>query len=120
MIKFSDADFDKYFIKHKKNIGSGAFGKVFLVTHKITKKKYALKEIEKIPNFTIDQLLNDYQNEFASPLIHDHPNLAKVYFAFKSTTFSGDDCVSILMEYLPKTLDQEIRERMVSKNDFTP
>ena len=120
MINFSEADFDKYFIKHKKSIGKGGFGNVYLATHKITQKKYALKEIEGIPDFTIEQLLNDYQKEFASPLIHDHPNLAKVYFAFKSTTFGGDDCVAILMEYLPKTLDQEIRDRMAIKNYFTP
>lgn len=45
MINFSQQEFEKYYIKEKGTIGVGAFGKVFLVTHRITNKKFALKEI---------------------------------------------------------------------------
>lgn len=36
MINFTQQEFEKYYIKEKGTIGSGGFGKVFLVTHKIT------------------------------------------------------------------------------------
>ena len=75
-------------------LGSGAFGHVYLVVHNFTKKKYALKVINK------RKLLQTYGNceliyneiEIHSKL--NHPNIIRLY-----NTLETDEEISILLEY---------------------
>ena len=75
-------------------LGFGSFGRVYLVTHKITKKKYALKVINK------RKLIQAYGNckliyneiEIQSKL--NHRNIIRLY-----TKKETDDEIKILLEY---------------------
>ena len=75
-------------------LGFGSFGRVYLVTHKITKKKYALKVINK------RKLIQAYGNckliyneiEIQSKL--NHRNIIRLY-----TKKETDDEIQILLEY---------------------
>ena len=75
-------------------LGFGSFGRVYLVTHKITKKKYALKVINK------NKLIQAYGNckliyneiEIHSKL--NHRNIIRLY-----TKKETEDEIQILLEY---------------------
>ena len=75
-------------------LGTGSYGHVYLVTHNITKKKYALKVINK------HRLIQAYGNceliynekEIHSKL--NHPNIIKLYNFFET-----DEEINFLLEY---------------------
>ena len=75
-------------------LGSGSYGRVYLVSHNETKEKYALKVIDK------KKLLNMYGNcdiIYNEIKIHsklEHPNIIRLY-SFKETEYE----INIIMEY---------------------
>ena len=84
------SDFD--FIKE---LGSGSFGTVYLVSHKKTKAKYALKEIDKTEPQNIEQKKAfNREVEIMSKL--NHPNIVKLYGHFEDEKY----CYFI-MQYIP-------------------
>ena len=84
MLKFGIEDFNKFFTKEKL-LGSGAYGKVFLVTHKFTKKRYAMKLIEEKKNYyTVDEMEKEFSKEIETLIVQRHPNIAKLHFCFKN------------------------------------
>ena len=78
-----------------KELGSGAFGTVYLVSHKKTKAKYALKAIDKSEPENIEQKKTfNREVEIMSKL--NHPNIVKIYGHFEDEKY----CYFI-MEYIP-------------------
>jgi serine/threonine protein kinase len=102
-----------------KLIGKGSFSRVYEVFEIATKTKYALKEIEidddyiqrstqssnKDSWFFLSEKVSDICQIFMEP----HPNLANIKFFFKRTQTS-QLFFCIVIEFLPLTLEQEIRE----------
>ena len=98
-----------------KELGSGSYGQVYLVYHKITKIKYALKAIDK----------NDKSNKKEKHYFYreieimykiQHPNVVKLYGHFEDNNF----CYFIL-EYIPngniyKLIPKHGRKRLDNKN----
>lgn len=68
----------------------------------------------------VDELLTSYQKEIEPLIIHDFPLLCKVHFAFKSMSNDNVECFAALMEYLPKTINQDIKERVKNNNYYSP
>jgi len=69
-----------------KEIGTGAYGKAYLATHKITKAKYAIKAIDKLDIENIkEKSLFFREVEIMYKL--DHPNIAKLYSHFEDNNF---------------------------------
>ena len=88
-----------------KELGIGSFGTVYLVQHKKTKAKYALKAIDKtIPeNFAEKEIFN---REVEIMYKLNHPNIVKLYGHFEDEQY----CY-FLMQYIPnKTLNDLIPE----------
>jgi len=79
-----------------KELGSGSFGQVYLVYHKKTKKKYALKAIDKNQKSNIKER-NYFHREIEIMYKINHPNVIKLYGHFEDNNF----CYFI-MEYAPK------------------
>ena len=78
-----------------KEIGTGAYGKAYLATHKITKAKYAIKAIDKLDIENIkEKSLFFREVEIMYKL--DHPNISKLYSHFEDNNF----CY-LLMQYIP-------------------
>lgn len=79
-----------------KELGSGSFGKVYLVTHKATKAQYAIKAIDKKNKNNIEEKPYFRREVEVMYKIH-HPNVVKLYGHFEDNNF----CYFI-MEYIPK------------------
>ena len=79
-----------------KELGSGSFGQVYLVYHKKTKMKYALKAIDKNEKSNIKERKYFYR-EIEIMYKINHPNVIKLYGHFEDNNF----CYFI-MEYAPK------------------
>ena len=79
-----------------KKLEAGSFGQVFLVTHKITNAKYAIKVIDKRNQTNIEQ--KTYFNREIEIMykIH-HPNVVKLF-----GNFECDDYCYLIMEYISK------------------
>ena len=84
------SDFD--FIKE---LGIGSFGIVYLVSHKKTKAKYALKAIDKKIPENIEEKEN-FKREVEIMYKLNHPNIVKLYGHFEDENF----CYFI-MQYIP-------------------
>ena len=80
----------------KKELGSGAFGRVYLVEHKITKVSYAIKAIDKRNKSNLEQKPYFCREIEIMYKLH-HPNIVKLYGHFEDNNY----CY-FLMEYIPK------------------
>ena len=79
----------------KRKLGTGSYGKVYLVNHKKTKTEYALKIIDKTDSF--NQSEKTYFNrevEIMNKL--NHPNIVKLFSHFED----NKNCY-FLMQYIP-------------------
>ena len=79
-----------------RELGAGAFGRVYLVEHKVTKVQYAIKAIDKRNKKNLEQKLY-FRREIEVMYKLNHPNIAKLYGHFEDNNY----CY-FLMEYIPK------------------
>jgi aurora kinase len=79
-----------------KELGSGSFGRVYLVTHKKTKVQYAIKAIDK-RNKTNQEEKPYFRREVEVMYKIHHPNVVKLYGHFEDKNY----CY-FLMEYISK------------------
>ena len=78
-----------------KELGEGSYAKVYLVMHKKTKVKYAIKAIDKL-NIENKKEKSCFNREVEIMYKLDHPNIAKLYSHFEDNKF----CY-LLMQYIP-------------------
>ena len=78
-----------------KELGTGSFGRVFLVYHKKTKVKYAIKAINKKDESNIEEKPYFCREIEIMYRIH-HPNIVKLYGHFEDS-----DYCYFIMEYIP-------------------
>ena len=90
-------DFD--FIKE---LGTGTFGKVDLVSHKKTKAKYALKYIDKTDPENLEEK-NNFNREVEIMYKLNHPNIVKLYGHFED-----EEYCYFIMQYIPNRSVYEI------------
>ena len=76
-------------------LGIGTFGKVDLVSHKITKAKYALKYIDKTEPENLEEKAN-FNREVEIMYKLNHPNIVRLYGHFEDEKY----CYFI-MQYIP-------------------
>jgi len=79
-----------------KELGSGAFGHVYLVVHKTTNAQYAIKAIDKRNKSNIDEKPY-FRREVEVMYKVNHPNIVKLYGHFEDNNY----CY-FLMEYISK------------------
>ena len=79
-----------------KELGSGSFGHVYLVTHKKTKVQYAIKAIDKRDKTNIEEKPY-FRREVEVMYKINHPNVVKLYGHFEDNNY----CYFI-MEYISK------------------
>ena len=84
-------DFDKI-----KELGVGSFGKVYLVSHKKTKHKFALKSIDKLDEVNYEEK-SYFSREIEIMYKLNHPNICKLFSHFEDNRF----CY-LLLQYIPK------------------
>ena len=90
-----------------KMLGEGSFGEVWLVRHKILKKEFAMKIIDKTPYSNVNQIINEIN--ILKTL--DHPNILKV-LEFHLTA----DKFFIITDYCP---EGELFHEIDKKSHFT-
>ena len=76
-----------------KSIGKGGFGSVWKVRHKITKKVYAIKVINK-ENIIKQNMVSQTNREIEIMYKLDHPHIIKLY-----SHFEDDEDFCIIMQY---------------------
>jgi serine/threonine protein kinase len=79
-----------------KDLGVGSFGRVYLVSHKKTKCKYALKAIDKKNKSNIEEKPY-FRREIEIMYRIHHPNVVKLYGHFED-----DEYCYFIMQYIPK------------------
>ena len=79
-----------------KELGVGSFGKVYLVYHKVTKAKYALKTIDKLDEVNYEEK-SYFSREIEIMYKLNHPNICKLY-----SHFEDDNYCYFLLQYIPK------------------
>lgn len=92
--------------EENKNLGSGSYGSVYLMTHKPTGVQYAVKVFDKDRSF-------NFTSETRKLMSIDHPCIVKFHFLI----MKNDSTFSISMEYAP---NGTIRQKLLSKQNFTP
>ena len=97
-----------------KELGSGSFGRVYLVTHKKTKVQYAIKAIDKRDKTNIEEKPYFRREIEVMYKIH-HPNVVKLYGHFEDNNY----CYFI-MEYISKgniygLIPQDKKKRLSSQ-----
>ena len=78
-----------------KELGTGTFGRVFLVYHKKTNVKYAIKAIDKRNKHNIEEKPY-FHREVEIMYRLNHPNIVKLYGHFED-----NDYCFFIMEYIP-------------------
>ena len=95
-----------------KQLGTGSFGRVYLVSHNETKELFALKTIEKRKIITTYGKLDIIYNEINIHSKLSHQNIIKLY-----NMHEDDETINIIMEYAPNgNLYQMIKKE---KNGFS-
>ena len=95
-----------------KQLGTGSFGRVYLVSHNETKELFALKTIEKRKIITTYGKLDIIYNEINLHSKLSHQNIIKLY-----NMHEDDETINIIMEYAPNgNLYQMIKKE---KNGFS-
>jgi len=95
-----------------KQLGTGSFGRVYLVSHNETKELFALKTIEKRKIMTTYGKLDIIYNEINIHSKLSHQNIIKLY-----NMHEDDETINIIMEYAPNgNLYQMIKKE---KNGFS-
>lgn len=84
-------DFEKI-----KELGTGSFGKVFLVSHKVTGVQYAIKAIDKRNKANIEEKPY-FRREIEIMYKIHHPNVVRLY-----SNFEDDSNCYFIMEYINK------------------
>ena len=79
-----------------KELGIGSFGKVYLVYHKKTKAKFALKSIYKLDEVNFEEK-SYFSREIEIMYKLNHPNICKLFSHFEDNNF----CY-FLLQYIPK------------------
>ena len=97
-----------------KELGTGSFGHVYLVTHKKTKAQYAIKAIDKRDKTNIEEKPYFRREVEVMYKIH-HPNVVKLYGHFEDNNY----CYFI-MEYISKgniygLIPQDKKKRLSSQ-----
>ena len=97
-----------------KELGSGSFGRVYLVTHKKTKAQYAIKAIDKRDKTNIEEKPYFRREVEVMYKIH-HPNVVKLFGHFEDNNY----CYFI-MEYISKgniygLIPQDKKKRLSSQ-----
>ena len=77
-----------------KELGTGSFGRVLLVEHKLTKAKYSIKAIDKRNNANIQEKIY-FRREIEIMYRVHHPNIVKLFGHFEDNNY----CYFI-MEYI--------------------
>ena len=91
-----------------KQLGTGSFGRVFLVSHNETKELFALKTIEKRKIVTTYGKLDIIYSEINIHSKLSHQNIIKLY-----NMYEDDDTINIIMECAPNgNLYQSKRKKM--------
>ena len=79
-----------------KELGVGSFGKVYLVYHKKTKHKFALKSIDKLDEVNYEEK-SYFSREIEIMYKLNHPNICKLFSHFEDNKY----CY-LLLQYIPK------------------
>ena len=116
--------FQEHFIRGRP-IGKGSFSKVYEAFCRSTNKKYALKEVivDEVEEQSMKSsgswfFLTEKIPDIIQALIEPHPCIGEIFFFFKRRegTFT---ILSILMEFLPMNLEQELTHFRERKKKFT-
>ena len=78
-----------------KELGSGSYGKVYLVKHKQTKAEYAIKVIDKKKNEMVDE--KNFRRAIEDMYKIHHPNIVKLFGHFEDYNY-----IYLIMEYFSK------------------
>ena len=79
-----------------KTIGGGSYGQVYLGLHKITKKYYAIKHMDKKNILDLLHSLSAAQQEIEIQSKTDHPNIVKLLYVRET-----EESYDLIMEYAP-------------------
>ena len=79
-----------------RELGVGSFGKVYLVYHKKTKHKFALKSIDKLDEVNYEEK-SYFSREIEIMYKLNHPNICKLFSHFEDNNY----CY-FLLQYIPK------------------
>ena len=98
----------------KKELGSGSFGRVYLVTHNKTKAEYAIKAIDKRDKSNIEEKPYFIREIEVMYKIH-HINVVKLYGHFEDNNY-----IYFIMEYISKgnvynLIPQDKKKRLSSQ-----
>jgi serine/threonine protein kinase len=78
-----------------KEVGVGSFGKVYLVSHKKTRHKFALKTIDKLDEVNFEEK-SYFSREIEIMYKLNHPNICKLF-----SHFEDDNYCYFLLQYIP-------------------
>lgn len=94
---------------YKDPIGSGRFGKVYLVKHKQTRTIFALKKMSKRMIKSL-KMIHQVTLEIKLQMFLDHPNITKMYGFFDDSEY-----IYLIMEYMEEgTLYELIQKQQTS------